>query len=308
MTISLSEVNLNRLVIFVRVVEAGSLTGAANRLGTAKTMVSAHMQKLEVELGTNLLVRTTRRLALTEAGEAFYEAARGIVLAAEDAVHALGRDTAELRGTLRITAPVDYSGSVIAPLAVKIGRQHPALKIELLSGDRVFDLIADGIDVAVRLGKLADSTYQAVRVADLSSWLVAAPEVVAAAGKLSRPTHLAPLPFISLSVLAQPLSWTFHGPGGKRERVHLQTQLSANTAHATRAAALVGGGLAILPEFAVSDDVARGRLVRILPKWSVPTGGVFAVFPATRYRPQKVRVFVDALRQHLAPQTLNSSP
>ena len=300
MAASLGEVNLNRLVVFVRVVEVGSLTGAASRLGVAKTMVSTHIQKLEAELGANLLVRTTRRLALTEAGEGFYEAARGIVQAAEEAVHALWQDGSELRGTLRITAPVDYSGSVIAPLAVKIGRQHPGLKIELLSGDRMFDLVAEGIDVAIRLGKLADSSYQAIRVADLAGWLVAAPEVLAAAGKLSRPAELSELPFISLSVLAQPLSWTFAGPGNQRERVHFQAQLSANTAHAARAAALAGGGLAMLPEFAVSDDVACGRLIRVLPNWSVPTGGVFAVFPATKYRPQKVRVLVDALREHLS--------
>jgi DNA-binding transcriptional LysR family regulator len=298
MSSTLSGINLNRLVAFAAVVEAGSLTGAAGRLGVAKTMISAHMQRLEAELGVNLLLRTTRRLALTEAGEAFYEAARGIVQAAEEAVNAIGQDRAELRGSLRITAPVDYSANVVAPLAVALQRTHPGLKIELHSGDRVFDLVAEGIDVAIRLGKLADSNHQAVRVAALASWLVAAPSLLAGV-KLSRPRDLTALPFVALSVLPQPSSWAFDGPGQRRERVHFEPRLTANSAHTTRSAALAGGGMAILPEYAVADDVRAGRLVRVLPKWSLPSGGVYAVFPATRYRPQKVRVLIDALRTHL---------
>lgn len=296
MSTTLRGINLNRLVVFVSVVELGSLTGAANRLGLAKTMVSTHMQRLETELGANLLIRTTRRLSLTEAGEAFYDAARGIVQATEEAVNAVGQESSAVRGTLRVTAPVDYGASVIAPLAVALAKRHPGLKIELLSGDRLFDLVAEGIDVAIRLGKLADSTLQAVRVADLASWLVAAPDVLAATTKLTRPEQLAELPFIALSVLAQPLSCTLEGPGKERRAVHFQSRLSTNTAEALRSAALAGGGLAILSEVAAADDVRAGRLVRVLPKWSLPTGGVFAVFSATRYRPQKVRVFVDALK------------
>ena len=296
MSTTLRGINLNRLVVFVSVVEIGSLTGAAGRLGLAKTMVSAHMQRLEAELGASLLIRTTRRLALTEAGETFYEAARSIVQAAEEAVNAVGRETSDLRGTLRVTAPVDYGARVIAPLAVALSKRHLGLKIELLSGDRLFDLVAEGIDVAIRLGKLADSSHQAVRVADLASWLVAAPEVLASATRLTRPEQLADLPFIALSVLEQPLSCTLEGPGKQRRTVHFQSRLSVNTAEALRSAALSGGGLAILSEAAAADDVRTGRLGRVLPKWSVPSGGVFAVFPATRYRPQKVRVLVDALK------------
>jgi len=298
MSSTLSGINLNRLVAFVAVVEAGSLTAAAGRLGVAKTMVSAHMQRLEAELGVNLLVRTTRRIALTEAGEKFYEAARGIVQSAEEAVNAIGQDRAELHGTLRITAPVDYSADVVAPLAVALQRTHPGLKIELHSGDRRFDLVAEGIDVAIRLGKLADSNHQAVRIAPLASWLVAAPSLLAGV-KLSRPRDLLALPFVALSVLPEPSSWIFEGPGQRRERVHFEPRLTANSAHTTRSAAIAGGGMAILPEYAVAADIRSGRLVHVLPKWSVPSGGVYAVFPATRYRPQKVRVLIDALRAHL---------
>lgn len=302
MSTTLSGINLNRLVVFVSVVEIGSLTGAAGRLGLAKTMVSSHMQRLEAEVGANLLIRTTRRLALTEAGEAFYEAAKSIVHAAEEAVNAIGQESSDLRGTLRVTAPVDYGASVIAPLAVTLAKRHPSLKIELLSGDRLFDLVSEGIDVAIRLGKLADSTHQAVRVADFASWLVAAPEVLASAPKLTQPEELAELPFIALSVLSQPLVHTFVGPAKERRTVHFQSRLSINTAEALRAAAVAGGGLAVLSEVAAAADVQAGRLVRVLPKWSLPNGGVFAVFPATRYRPQKVRILIDALKARVGTE------
>ncbi|MES2256937.1 MAG: LysR family transcriptional regulator [Pseudomonadota bacterium] len=297
---ALSGINLNRLLVFVAVVEVGSITGAASKLGIAKTMASAHMQRLEAEVGASLLLRTTRRLALTEAGEAFYEAARAIVQSATEAVNALGQDVAQLRGTLRITAPIDYGAAVIAPLAVKIMREHPLLKIEIVSGDRLFDLVGEGIDVAIRLGKLADSNYQAVRVSKLDNILVAAPTFMARSKRPTKPEDLAALPFIALSVLAQPLSWTFNGPGGTRQSVNFEAGLSVNTAHAMRSAVLAGGGLAVLPDFAVSEDLQAGRLVQMLPKWSLPSGGVFALFPATRYRPRKVNVLIDALKVHLS--------
>jgi len=139
LTIALGDINLNRLVVFVAVVEAGSLTSGASRLGLAKAMVSAHMQRQEAELGASLLVRTTRRLGLTEAGEAFYEAVRDVVRDAQEAVDAVGQSASEPRGALRITAPVDYGANVVAPLAVSLQRRFPGLTIELLTGDRLFD-------------------------------------------------------------------------------------------------------------------------------------------------------------------------
>jgi DNA-binding transcriptional LysR family regulator len=299
MSIDLASVNLNRLVVFASVVEVGSFTGAARRLGMTKATVSLHMQRLEAELGTSLLVRTTRKLALTEAGEAFYEAVRPALQTTEEAVNAVGMDGAELRGTLRMTAPVDYSASVVMPVAAQLALQHPLLKIEILSGDRLFDLVAEGIDIAIRLGKLADSNYQAVRLADLARILVATPQTMKRMPRFTRPEHLRDFPFIALSVLPQSQSWTFEGPKGIKQTVQFRSQLTANTAHVVRAAVLAGAGIAILPEYAVADDVRAGRLLRVLPKWSVPSGGVHAVFPAARYRPQKVRVLVEALRAHL---------
>jgi len=300
----LGDVNLNRLAVFAAVVEAGSLSAAARQLGLAKTMVSTHLQRLEAELGVSLLLRTTRRQSLTQAGEDFYQASRRIVRDAQAAITAAGESNAEPRGTLRVTAPIDYAATVVAPVAVALRRRYPALRIELLGGDRVVDLLAEGIDVAVRAGRLADSGLQATRVGSFGEWLVAAPHFFDNVAVPQTPEAVAPLPFIALSALQQPLAWNFIGTGSVRRRKALRFEASfwANTADAVRSAALAGGGLAVLPDYAVAADVEAGRLLRLLPDWRLPESGIYAVFPAARHPPRKIRAFIDMLRQHIDPQ------
>jgi DNA-binding transcriptional LysR family regulator len=297
----LGGINLNRLVVFVAVVEAGSLSAAARRLGLAKTMVSAHLQRLEAEVGASLLLRTTRRQSLTDAGEAFFQACQRIVHDAQEAVSAASQDTAQPRGVLRVTAPIDYASSVVAPVAVALRKKYPQLKIELLAGDRVVDLVNEGIDVAIRAGRLRDSGLQATRIGTFAEWLVASPRLFGKGAALpTTPAQLRELPFVALSVLPQPAHWTFTSPDGKsRLSVRFEPGLSVNTADAVRSAALAGGGLAVLPHYSVEADVAAGRLLRLLPGWTLPESGTFAVFPAARHRPQKIRAFVDALKLHV---------
>jgi DNA-binding transcriptional LysR family regulator len=296
----LSGINLNRLVVFAAVVDAGSLSAAARRLGLAKTMVSTHMQRLEVEVGASLLVRTTRRLSLTDAGAAFYEATRRILRETEEAVAAAGEDTADPRGTLRVSAAVDYCSNVIAPMAVELTRRYPQLKIEMIAEDRRADLIAEGVDLAIRVGRLADSSHQAVRVGSFEQWLIARPDLFAGRPQPEQPEQLAALPFLALTVLPNPLSRTFENAAGEKRTVRLDAAILSNTAIAVRRAALAGGGIAVMPDFAVAGDVAEGRLIRLLPQWSLPGGGIHCVFPQARHRPKKIRVFVDALREQLA--------
>jgi len=302
-------VNLNRLVVFVAVVEAGSLSAAARKLGLAKTMVSAHIQRLEAEVGASLLLRSTRRQSLTDAGEAFYESARRIVQDAQEAISAAGRDSAEPRGTLRITAPIDYAASVVAPVAVQLRRRHPQLKVELLAGDRVVDMLKEGIDVAIRAGRLADSALQATRIGSFTEWLVASPQLFEGGAMPKKPQDLARLPFVALSVLAQPLNWTLTSPSGRSRRtLRFDQVMAANTSHAVRSAVLAGGGLAVLPDYAVKADVVAGRLLKVLTEWSLPESGIYAVFPAARHRPQKVRAFLEMLRQHIEQRGGDASP
>jgi DNA-binding transcriptional LysR family regulator len=300
---ALADFNLNRLRIFVAVIEAGSLTGAAARLGMTKTVVSVHIRKLEEEVGASLLHRTTRRLSLTDAGEVFYDASRRILRETEEAVAAAGQASVEPRGLLRVTAPIEYCASMVAPVAVRLRARYPQLEIELLSGDRVADLVGEGIDVAIRVGRLADSSMQAVRLASFADWLVASPALLAQTGAPQTPEEAATMPFVALSVLSKPYSWTFERDG-VRQPVRLGQGLACNTAIAVLSAAQHAGGMAILPDHMVAASVRTGQLVRLLPEWTLPGGGIHAVFPASRYRPQKTRVFIDALRDSLTSSTV----
>lgn len=297
----LSSINLNRLTTFVAVVEAGSLTAAAERLGLAKSMVSKHMQLLEQEIGVALLVRSTRKLRLTEAGLAFYESSRQLLKDAEQAIELARSGSESPRGTLRVACPIDYGLMVVSPLLAQLRARHPALKIDLTCGDQIIDLIAEGIDVTVRLGNLADSSLMATRVDKLVRWLVASPDFLARYGMPQTPDDLSQLPYVSLSVLAQPTQFSLADRSGKQVDVRMQnTVFSSNTAYATRAAAISGDGVLRATTFSVKEDVAAGRLVRVLPEWSLPESDIHAVYPATSHVPQKVRVFIDALKASTA--------
>jgi DNA-binding transcriptional LysR family regulator len=293
-----SDVNLNRLAVFVAVIEAGSLTAAAERLGIAKTMVSTHMQRLEAEVGASLLVRTTRRISVTEAGRSFYEACRQILSVADEALQALDQGGV-LQGTLRVATPIDYGAIVVAPVLVALREQHPALNIELLSADRLVNLVAEGIDVAIRVGRLADSSHRAVRVSSFCRWMVASPAFVARHGEPRTFAALTALPFIGTAVLPTPLTVQLENRRGKKQTVRFNTGFLADTAPACRAAALAGGGVAALTDFSIGEDVEEGRLVRLMPEWATPAAGIHALFPLARYTAPKVRVFVDALKAHL---------
>ncbi|WP_457391433.1 LysR family transcriptional regulator [Roseateles sp. P5_E1] len=293
---ALANVNLNRLAVFVAVVETGSLSAAARRLGIATTMVSAHMQRLEREVGASLLLRTTRSLRMTEAGEGFFDAARQIVADTERAIAAAAGNTAEPRGRLRVTAPVDYAERVLAPVAVALTQRHPQLQIDVLAVDRLLDLVAEQIDVAIRIGQLADSELRATRIRSFSAYVVASPSLLEGRAAPAHPGELAALPLIALTVLPQPLQCRFNADGEAEQAVRLQSVLSFNTASALRSAALAGGGMAMLPDYLVADDLAAGRLVRLLPGWHLPEGGIHALYPAAQQPPRKTRLLIEALR------------
>ena len=247
---NLFDINLNRLVVFVAVVETGSITAAAKRLGLAKTMVSTHMQRLEAEIGSNLLVRTTRRLHLTEAGTQFYEACQKILHDTEAAIAQANSNTRQLRGKLRISVSIDYGASVIAPLAAQLSKQHPDLRIEIIASDHRVDMVAEGIDVSIRIGRLADSSHKAALIAPFDEWLVAAPDYFAGAVP-DAPEQLDVYPFVGLSVLPNPLHWTFTRDNFASVTLRFHSSIMTNTTLAIQAAGLAGAGIALLPDYSV---------------------------------------------------------
>ncbi|MGF6758016.1 LysR family transcriptional regulator [Paraburkholderia sp. GAS42] len=293
------DVNLNRLMVFVAVVEAGSLTAAAARLGLAKAMVSTHIQRLEREVGASLLVRTTRQLSVTQSGRAFYDASCKILQATEDALSEVSGVSAPVRGTLRVSTPNDYGALVVAPALVELKHTYPELDIELICNDSYVDLIADGIDIAIRLGRLADSNYRAVKVGSYIKWLVASPAFVEKWGKPRSPAALAKWPFVAMSVLPHSLTLELQRTNGDVKSVRCAGSVVVNTADAARAATLAGGGFGLLTDFSIAADVEAGRLVRLLPDWTTAPAGIHVVFPPTSYPPAKVRALIDVFRKRL---------
>lgn len=294
------DVNLNRLSIFVAVVDAGSLTAAATRLGLAKTMVSTHMQRLETEVGASLLVRTTRRLSVTEAGRAFYEASVKILRATEEALSAVSGEAAPVRGTLRVSSPIDYGALAVAPALVELRREHPQLEIELMCSDHYVDLIADGIDVAIRLGRLADSNYRTVKLGSFVKWVVASPAFIETWGVPQTPADLSRMPFNAMTVLPHPLTLDLRHDNGDKASVRCESAFQVNTADACRSATLAGGGFGLLTDFSIGGDIAGGRLVRLLPHWATEPASIQAIFPPTSHPTAKVRALIATFRKQFA--------
>lgn len=290
--------NLNRLAYFTAVVDAGSFTGAAERLGVTKTVVSDQVRRLEEELRVSLLTRTTRRVEPTEAGRLLHARGVQILKDAEDAFGEIAEGGAEPSRTLRIAAPNDYGTSVIAPLVASFTRRYPSCNAELFLSDSRLDLVATQIDISIRVGRLTDSGLVARKIGGFRQLLVAA----ASWGDgrpIAQPADLSDHPFIANGALREPLAWQFNRGDFERVAVRMKSALSIDTAPAVLAATLAGGGASVLPDFLVAEDLRAGRLVNLLPEWSLPSGGIFVVYPALRFRPPKVRAFNGMLTERV---------
>jgi DNA-binding transcriptional LysR family regulator len=287
--------NLNRLAYFVAVVDTGSFTRAAERLGITKAVVSQQVARLENELGTTLLIRTTRRVHLTDAGRMFHARCVLILREAEDAFDEIAQTTAEPRGTLRITAPYDYGTSVVVPVVTAFTARYPACRAELILSDQTLDLGSAKLDMAIRVGWLKDSSLQARRIAAFRQLLVGARAFAKQIAKAKEPDDLTTLPFVANTALRDPLFWRFSRGDLERRSVRVQASIAINTTPAVLQAIHAGGGLSVLPDFLVAEDIAAGRLLHALPEWRLPSGGIYAVYPASRFRPPKITTFVDML-------------
>ncbi|MER0238891.1 LysR family transcriptional regulator [Fulvimarina sp. MAC8] len=290
---------LSRLVYFSAVVETRSFTRAADRLGITKAVVSQQVSRLEEDLQTALLVRTTRRVEPTEAGRLLYERAAGVLREAGDAIAETAQSNTEPRGTLRILAPADYGSLVIVPVVADFLARYPGCTADLRLDDRIADILEGEIDLSIRVGWLADSSLHARRLGAFDQFLVAASKFRSETEALTSPEDLSALPLIANTALPDPTTWHFTHASGKRQSLEVEARLAVDTTRGVQAAALSGAGLAVLPEFAAADDIAAGRLIRVLPDWTLPTGGIHAVFPSARLRPKRVSAFVEMLSSAL---------
>ncbi|MGY5808732.1 LysR family transcriptional regulator [Rhizobium sp. LEGMi198b] len=288
--------NLNRLIFFTSVVETGSFTAAAERLGVAKAVVSHQVARLEDELGVSLLMRTTRRLHATEEGRVFYDRCAIILREAEAAYGEMSLHAIEPTGTLTLTAPLDYGEAVVAPVVATYRERFPQMRVDLIFDDNVIDLANGQLDLAIRVGWLTDMSNKARRLGTFQQYLVATPKLAASFPKVSKPADVAALPWIENAVLRQPLRWMFSREGYSSEIVEANSAVRTDKTPSAYACVKAGIGVSVFPDYMVVDDIAAGRLSRLLPDWTLPAGGIHAVLPMARFRPAKVRRFIEMMQ------------
>ena len=294
----LNQIDLNSLVVFDAVVECGGFTAAAERLGVAKAKVSIQVGRLEAKLGATLFARTTRKVSLTDAGRRLHAECMPLLRGIQEAIDQVGHDEGMLGGTLRLTTSVDHAVQSLAPAVAEFAARHPALQIDLRTGDRVVDLIEEGIDLAIRLGWLRDSSLRAVKLGEFEQYPVASPAYLKRAGKPKRPEDLAGHDWVALVLLPTPFTWRFSRSGETRT-VQVKSRIRVDSPGALRTMLRQGAGISVLDQYSVQEDLKSGALVRLLPDWVLPRGGIHAVYPPGRHVAPRVRQFIDFYRAWL---------
>jgi DNA-binding transcriptional LysR family regulator len=285
---------LTAMEAFVRVVEKGGFTAAAEDLRLSRAMVSKHVQDLEAHLGARLLNRTTRKLSLTEAGRVYYDRSTQLLAELAETEEAVGELQAKPRGRLRVNAPVSFGSLHLAAAIADYMAAYRDVVVELTLNDRIVDLVEEGYDVAVRVARLADSSLIARRLAPCRHVVCASPGYLKRHGRPEHPADLARHNFLGYSYSAAGDERRFDGPDGSMS-IQLKGTLQANNGDALCAAAVAGGGIAILPTFIAGSDILAGRLMTILPQYRIPEIAIYALYPPGRHLSVKVRSFVDFL-------------
>ena len=278
--------------VFVRVVENGGFSAASRALGVSKSAVSKRINQLENHLGVLLLHRTTRKLSLTEAGERYYEHAAQALSAAGRAEDSVAELQGEPQGKLKISSPMSFGRLHVAPLIPKLMQRYPKLQIDLVMDDRNIDLVADGIDVAIRSGDMPDSTLIARKLAPLRQVLCASPTYIDRYGMPVTPSELRERNCILFSYSGDANEWTLN-KDGQSEAVLVSGGYRVNNSEAIVEALREGVGIGRLPTFVAGPDLKAGNLVRVLESYQIPDHTFYAVFPERQYLPAKVRAFLD---------------
>ncbi len=288
--------DLNEIVVFAKVVERGSFVGASRDLGIPKSTVSRKVSELEERLGARLLQRTTRTLSLTDVGHAYYQHAQRVVQELDAAEQIVTRMQEIPRGLLRVTIPLNFG--YLGPMLATFLEHTPEVQLEIVCTDRVVDLIEEGFDVAIRAGRLADSTLVARNLGVLKSTVVASPSFLERQGTPTTPEELAECACIAFGGSPNSATWQL-ARGGKQVRVAMRTRYVVNDFDLVHQAALAGLGVALLPVQRSAEDLDQGKLVRLLETWCSPEVPIHAVYPSTRHLSPKVKAFVDHLQQSL---------
>ena len=288
------------MALFALVVRHGSFSAAARAQDLSTSVLSSAVSQLEEELGVRLLHRSTRSLSLTEAGELFHYKCVEMVAAAEMAEEMVAGGSGVIAGRLRIAAASDTAQKIVLPALAPLAREHPKLLLDIQVDDRVVDMTTQSIDLSIRSGWLRDSSLVARKLADLHEVLVASPDYLRRYGVPDSPDSLSKHRIVGFTRFAEPTSLTFKSETGQSARVTLTPGAMTDGVSMLRDLAVQGFGLARLPSFMAQREVANGELVRLLPDWSLPGAGIYAVTLKRTLLPRKVSAAIEALSAYLA--------
>jgi DNA-binding transcriptional LysR family regulator len=288
------------LAIFAKVVEMRSFVGAAAELALSKATVSKAVSRLEERVGTRLFNRTSRRLALTDAGRTLAERATRLLADGEAAENEALAQSVAPRGLVRLSIPMTFGIRVIAPLLPDFLAQYPDVAVDMHLSDAMVDLIGEGFDIGVRIASLPDSSLVARRLCAMPRHTVAAPSYLERYGRPTHPMHLAQHRCFAYAYLSTPNVWHFTNAAGEEATVRPSGQLRVNNGEAVLPALIAGLGIADLPDFIVSDAIAAGQVEVILKDWKQTEGAVHLVMPPGGPRPARVEALIEFLADRLS--------
>jgi DNA-binding transcriptional LysR family regulator len=288
------------LTTFAKVVEAGSFARAADRLGMSVSAASRQVSELEAHLGARLLNRTTRRLSLTEPGQAFYERCVQLLADLDEAEQAITASSVVPRGTLRMTASISFGVRYLAPAIAAFEAVHPQLRFDIELSDRPIDLVDEGLDLAIRIGDIGSQALIGRRIGIAQIVCCAAPAYLAAHAAPRTPDDLRGHLCLTYEYSSEGNMWRFTDGEARMHEVKVSGHAHANNGAMLAALAIAGAGITVAPDFIVADDVRAGRLVALLPGYTPPAININAAYPSRRHLSAKVRAFIDYLAQRFA--------
>ena len=282
---------------FVRVVEGGSFVAAAERLGASTSSLSRQIAELEQHLGTRLLNRTTRRLSLTESGQAFYERSVALLNDLAEAESIVGQSAAAPHGPLRLTCSHNMAEKRVAPAIAAFVARYADVKFDVVVADRLIDLVDEGFDLAIRVGNVGSDRLVARRLGSMQLIACAAPTYLQTQGTPAVPAELTAHNVLTYAYSSTPRTWRFADSSGKQHDVRVTGSLHANSAETLVAAAIAGLGIVCEPDFLVAGAIENGQLLQVLPDYDAMRGDIWAVYPSHRHLSLKVRLFVDHIKR-----------
>ncbi|EDM67128.1 transcriptional regulator, LysR family [Moritella sp. PE36] len=286
---------LDGIKTVIAVVETGSFTAASERLAMSKALVSKYVAEVEAQLGVRLFNRSTRRLALTEAGQRYYDSALPLLGEFSELVDNVTGEQTSPRGNLRISTSVTFGDTMLSPKLAAFLARFPDIKVDLQLTDRMIDMLEEAVDVVIRIGSVDDSSLIARKIADFPLTLCASPQYLATHGHPRKPQDINQHNCIIDSNFRIGKQWPVIDSNGKTEIISVKSNVAVNSPRAVKAMAISGGGIALIPHFIIKDALESGILEEVLPGYSTLTFGMFAIYPHRRYLPKTSRCFIDFL-------------